>query len=110
MDDIRSESFEEFARGAGFGGCCYAKAAPTFGTLGLLCCCEPLISLLCSKGLRTIGMPPDGTSRGLLGWSALAPNSRLMSSAMFLATPVSRSSDALSRSKLSAMFHLPCLN
>ena len=109
IDEMRSESFDELALGAGLGGC-YPIAAPTLGTLGDLCCCDPLISLEFSRGLRTKGIPPVGTRSGLLGCRALAPRSRLNSMAIFLATPVSSSSDALSRSKLSATFHFPCLN
>ena len=112
IEDTKSESFEELDLAAGFGGCCDARAAPTFGILGIgdRCYCDPLTSLLFSRGCLAIGMPPVGTNSGLLGCKALAPSSLLMSSAMFLATPVSSSSEALSRSKLSAMFHLPCLN
>ena len=110
IDDISSESFDELALGAGLGGYCYPMAAPTFGTLGDLCCCDPLMSLEFSRGLRTIGIPPVGTRSGLLGCKAFAPSSRRNSVAIFLATPVSSSSEALSRSKLSAMFHFPCLN
>jgi len=58
----------------------------------------------------TSGTPPLGTSSGLLGCRALDPNSLLKSAAMFLAMPVSSNSDAFSKSKLSATFHLPYLN
>lgn len=67
IDDIRSESFCELARGIGLGGYCDARGAPTLGTRGDRCCYDPLISLLFSRGLLTIGIPPAGTSRGLLG-------------------------------------------